>query len=95
MTNRESNIDQISLEMEYSGLVSPAMLSWIIEAHEVVIADVAEELGGTDLRAKFDGKIAGFAAIMKSIDALEDIYPNISPYISGRAKEQMGVDQLI
>lgn len=95
MSNKESKIDQIALEMEYGGFAPPGILSWIIEAHEVVIADVAEELGGPDLRVKFDGKIAGFAAIMKSIKALEDTYPNISPYITGRAKEQMGVDQLI
>lgn len=95
MPNQESKIDQLALEMEYGGFAPPDVLSWIIEAHEVVIADIAEELGGPDLRAKFNGKIAGFSAIMKSIEALEDIYPNISPYITGRAKEQMGVDQLI
>ena len=95
MPYQESKIDQLALEMEYAGFAPPGILSWIIEAHEAVIADVAEELGGPDLRARFDGKIAGFAAIMKSITELEDIYPNISPYIAGRVKEQMGVDQLI
>jgi len=95
MEKSECSINQIALELEYGGLAHPLILSWIIEAHKVVIVDVAEELGGPDLRAKFDGKIAGFASIMNSIKKLEDMYPNISPYIEKRAKEQMEVDQLI
>lgn len=93
MENSESEINRIALELEYSELVEPEIISWIIEAHEVVIADVTEELGRPDLQAQFANKFFGFSAIMGAMITLEKKFPNISPYIAKRVREQLDLEE--
>ena len=95
MEKPERKIDQIALNLQYGGFFDSPTVSRVIEAHVVVICDVAVELGRPDLQAQFAEKISGLPSIMHSIKTLEDIYPNISPYIAQRVQNQLDMDKLV
>jgi hypothetical protein len=92
--DRNPIIDIVAFNLAYGGSFNPEELARVIEAHGLVIPDVAEEIGGPDLRARYAGKLAGLPDAMSSIIELDKEYPGIASYIAQRVMEHLGLEIL-